>query len=110
MKRHTVQKWDDGNWAVLNPEGGLEATFAVKWEAEDFCYELNGGAQDQWHSAILTADKVAERLGVASSTVRNWCADGTLKGWKPTPRSAWLISEADLAEFTPPQRGRPKAE
>jgi hypothetical protein len=58
----------------------------------------------------LTSSKAAERLGVAHSTVRQWCNRGLFPNAirHETPAgSFWLIPEKDLKGFRPPERGRP---
>ncbi|HEY9286168.1 MAG TPA: helix-turn-helix domain-containing protein [Pyrinomonadaceae bacterium] len=60
--------------------------------------------------ADLTSSQASARLGVAHSTVRQWCN----KGLFPNARleetligSVWVIPETDLDNFTPPKMGRP---
>ena len=54
--------------------------------------------------------QVAGRLGVASITVRKWCARGLFPRayMYETPLGAlWMIPEVDLKNFQPPRMGRP---
>lgn len=75
---------------------------------------FSGGRAIFRHMAekFLTVKKVAERFGVASSTVRAWCLRGTLKGARleESPSgSYYAIPESSLAGFDPPKRGpKPK--
>ncbi len=58
----------------------------------------------------LTSSQVAERLGVAHSTVRAWCNRGLFSNATrhETPAgSYWTIPESDLKSFQQPQQGRP---
>lgn len=58
----------------------------------------------------LTAVQVAEKLGVASVTVRKWCQRGLFPTayMYETPLGAlWMIPQRDLINFTPPPMGRP---
>ena len=61
---------------------------------------------------LLTVGQVAERLGVAKSTVTSWCRRGlfphVIKGPKTGKGAAWLIPEADLDGFERPRPGYPK--
>lgn len=56
----------------------------------------------------LTAKQIAERYGVAASTARAWCLNGTLPGayQKETELgSFWVVPESDLINFVPPKPG-----
>jgi hypothetical protein len=56
----------------------------------------------------LTAKQIAERYGVAPSTARAWCLNGTLPGayLKETELgSFWVVPESRLAHFEPPKPG-----
>jgi predicted site-specific integrase-resolvase len=58
----------------------------------------------------LSSSKVAERLGVAHSTVRAWCNRGLFPNARLEETivgSFWVIPESDLKDFQPPERGRP---
>ncbi len=58
----------------------------------------------------MTSSQVAERLGVAHSTVRAWCNKGLFPNATrhETPAgSYWLIPESALSDFQQPQPGRP---
>jgi hypothetical protein len=61
---------------------------------------------------ILTAKQIAERYGVAASTARAWCLNGTLPGasLKETELgSFWVVPENKLTNFVPPKPGpKPK--
>lgn len=61
---------------------------------------------------ILTAKQIAERYGVAASTARAWCLNGTLPGasLKETELgSFWVVPESKLVSFVPPKPGpKPK--
>lgn len=61
----------------------------------------------------LTAKQIAERYGVAASTARAWCLNGTLPGayLKETELgSFWVVPENLLANFVPPKPGpKPKS-
>ena len=63
--------------------------------------------------AELTTDQVAERLGVAKSTVTLWCRHGRFPKAKSeaTPFGAYgIIQAGDLVGFEPPEMGRPRKE
>ena len=59
----------------------------------------------------LTTAEVAERLGVAQTTVREWCQKRLLVGAVKAGtgrRATWLIPLDALAKFTPPRGPRPR--
>ncbi len=61
-------------------------------------------------TAELTTKQVAERLGVAAVTVRQWCSEGRFKGARlaDSPRgSYWAVPESALVNFQKPTIGRP---
>jgi len=47
---------------------------------------------------FLTPGDVAERLGVASATVRSWLRKGLLRGCR-VGQKCWRIDPDDLSEF-----------
>jgi len=55
---------------------------------------------------LRTAQEVAKRLKVGSSTVRLWCLQGRFKRARQL-NGTWFIPEADLKDFKKPTLGRP---
>lgn len=59
----------------------------------------------------LSTSEVAERFGVASRSVRAWCARGHFPNayeQQTTRGPIWMIPESDLEGFIPPKAGRPR--
>jgi len=54
--------------------------------------------EDKAGNAVLTLATVADRLGVAESTVRTWCNSGRLEGFKLNGR-AWRVRESALEAY-----------
>jgi len=63
---------------------------------------------------FLTAEEVAERLGVTDRTVRNMVLRGSFpnafKLDPTTPRSSWRIPEADVIRLEQMRRGQVEPE
>jgi excisionase family DNA binding protein len=57
----------------------------------------------------LTADEVAEMVGVTGATVRTWCRRGILDAWRDGPRK-WVIPADALQTLERPPIGRPPKE
>ena len=53
--------------------------------------------------ADLTLEQVAEQVGRAVSTVRGWCASGSMRGYRLNGRE-WRVPVAAVAEFFEQQR------
>jgi excisionase family DNA binding protein len=56
---------------------------------------------------LLTVDETATRLEVPVRTARWYAANGYLPGAQKVGRD-WVIPEAAVAGFKPPDRGRPQ--
>ena len=57
--------------------------------------------------SFLTTAQVADKYGVDSSTVRRWILDGRITAQRIGLRLL-VVDEAELDEFRPPRKGRPK--
>lgn len=55
----------------------------------------------------LTVSEVAQKLGVAEVTARQWARQGRFPNARRT-RGGWLVPESDLQNFERPRMGKPK--
>ena len=44
--------------------------------------------------SYLSAEEMAERVGVTAATIRNWARDRVIRGYQPGGR-VWLFREAE---------------
>ena len=78
------------------PQGVESVTFSTDWLRA----ELDIGSDVQ---ADLTVEQVAEQLGRAPSTIRGWCIDGRLRGYKLNHRE-WRVPRGAVRDYLENQR------
>lgn len=58
--------------------------------------------------SMMSAEQVAQRLGVAAGTIREWCRTGELPARQLAGR-VWRVDPADLEQWLERQRPAPTA-
>ncbi len=73
-------------------------------------HEVRTVTADHERAGLLTVAEVAERMGVAPATVRNWCQHGLLPvhALGVGHRVTWLIPAEALDGFQRPPMGKPR--
>ena len=58
----------------------------------------------------LSMREVAHRLGYTTTAVQRWIRAGLIPVYTTPHDTVFLFRAADVADFTPPARGRPRKE